>query len=78
MSDQTEPGRRKSDTAAPPVERMLFRINDVARALSLSRRMIERQRSAGRFPKPDVTCGRAPLWKPATIQSWIDNGGIIA
>jgi len=55
--------------------RLALRLDELARALGVSRRAIERERSAGRFPKPDLTIGRMPLWKPETIRRWIDEGG---
>ena len=61
--------------AEPPTPRLLLRLDDLAVATGLDRRTIERERSAGRFPKPDVQIGEAPLWKPETIRAWIDAGG---
>ena len=58
----------------PPV-RMALRLAELAAALGISRRTLERERSAGRFPRPDLTIGKAPLWKPETIQRWVDSGG---
>ncbi|MBX6316696.1 MAG: transcriptional regulator, partial [Isosphaeraceae bacterium] len=52
------PTPAKSET----IERLAWRLGEVARALGTSRRTIERQRSAGRFPAPDLHIGRAPLW----------------
>jgi hypothetical protein len=61
--------------AAHRVEPLAYRIDEVAAALSLSRRVLERERSAGRFPAPDLNVGRMPLWKPETIRTWIERGG---
>jgi hypothetical protein len=44
--------------------------------LSISRRVLERERSAGRFPAPDLIFGRMHLWRPERIQAGIDNGGV--
>jgi predicted DNA-binding transcriptional regulator AlpA len=60
---------------AAPVERLTLRLKEVARSLGVDRRTVERQRSAGRFPPPDLKMGKMPLWKPETIRSWIENGG---
>ncbi len=62
---------------APPffAGRLTLRLDEVALALGMSRRTIERERSAGQFPKPDLHIGKAPLWKPETILRWIDGGG---
>ena len=54
--------------------RMALRLDELAAALGISRRAIERERSAGRFPKPDLTIGRMPLWRPETITRWLEGG----
>ncbi|WP_145266411.1 helix-turn-helix transcriptional regulator [Tautonia plasticadhaerens] len=54
---------------------MTWRLADIAEALGVSRRALERERSAGRLPKPDLTIGRMPLWRPETIRGWIERGG---
>jgi predicted DNA-binding transcriptional regulator AlpA len=59
--------------AAADVEPLL-RMADLARVLNCSRRAVERMRSAGRLPKPDLhVCNRSPRWKPETIRAWIDG-----
>ena len=55
--------------------RMTLRLDELAAALGISRRVLERERSAGRFPPPDLTIGRMPLWRPETIRAWIEGGG---
>ena len=57
------------------LRRLTLRLDEVARALGVSRRAIERERSAGRFPKPDLVIGRMPLWQPMSIRQWIEGGG---
>jgi predicted DNA-binding transcriptional regulator AlpA len=64
--------RSSADVA---VGRLTLRLDELAAALGVSRRAIERERSAGRFPKPDLIIGRMPLWRPETIRSWIEGGG---
>ena len=54
-----------------PVEHLL-RLIQVAETLGISRRTFERERSAGRFPAPDLKIGKAPLWRPGTVQGWIE------
>jgi excisionase family DNA binding protein len=66
--------------AAPPTvnvgpDRLTYRIGEVASMLGLSRRTIERELSAGRFPKPDVRVGKSPLWSRETLTRWIAGGG---
>lgn len=63
---------RASSTEAA---RLAYRLAELAKLLGISRRTLERERSARRFPPPDLTIGKAPLWKPGTIRRWIDSGG---
>jgi predicted DNA-binding transcriptional regulator AlpA len=64
------PGRSES---APT--RLAYRLDELADALGVSRRTIERERSAGRFPKPDRVIGKMPLWSAATIDAYLRGGG---
>jgi predicted DNA-binding transcriptional regulator AlpA len=57
------------------MERLTLRLDEIAKALGISRRAVERMRSAGRLPRPDLTIGRMPLWRPETIRDWIERGG---
>ena len=59
--------------AVPPVERLLWRTEDIVVATNLPRRTIERLRSRGEFPKPDKVCGRICLWRPETIKAWSEG-----
>jgi hypothetical protein len=61
--------------AEAPVKRLAFRIDDISKALGISRRAIEREKAAGRLPKPDLVIGRMPLWSPETIRAWVEGGG---
>ena len=61
----------KSNPLAP---RMALRLDEVAEAIGVSRRVLERERSAGRMPKPDLRIGKMPLWRPETIRQWIGEG----
>jgi predicted DNA-binding transcriptional regulator AlpA len=58
-----------------PVERLTYRLSELASAFGVSRRTIERERSAGRFPQPDLHIGRAPLWTKKAVNNWIEQGG---
>jgi hypothetical protein len=71
-------GTARDDTAtdhgSPPTYlagRLTLRLDELAAALGVSRRAIERERSAGRFSKPDAVIGRMPLWTPETIHQWL-------
>jgi predicted DNA-binding transcriptional regulator AlpA len=79
---KSEPDPINPGTAAPLVAslastagRMAYRLDELATALGVSRRTIERERSAGRFPKPDLHVGKMPLWTPETIRRWVEGGG---
>jgi hypothetical protein len=62
-------------TSSDPLSgRLALRLDDLATALSVSRRSIERERSAGRFPLPDRVVGKMPLWSPETIRQWMAGG----
>jgi predicted DNA-binding transcriptional regulator AlpA len=67
------PGVKAAIERKPPVDRMAFRLDEVADSIGMSRRAIERERSAGRFPLPDLHIGKAPLWRPQTISTWLDS-----
>jgi predicted DNA-binding transcriptional regulator AlpA len=56
----------------PSLPRFTYRLDELADSLGMSRRAIERERSAGRFPAPDLHIGKAPLWRPETVRAWLD------
>jgi predicted DNA-binding transcriptional regulator AlpA len=62
---------RRPTLAAAGLEPLLS-LDDLAAALSCSRRAVERLRSAAKLPPPDLRIGRMPRWKPATVRAWID------
>jgi predicted DNA-binding transcriptional regulator AlpA len=72
MSGDPRPG----SPVVEPVPKLALRIADVAEALGVGRRTIERLRAAGRFPKPDGTIGKCPIWAPETIASWVKGGDL--
>ena len=74
MYSTTEPAEPSPD-GRTPVDRLTYRIDDLAAALGVSRRIVERERSAGRLPKPDLRIGRIPLWRIESVKEWIARGG---
>jgi predicted DNA-binding transcriptional regulator AlpA len=71
-----DPSSEPQDAVTSASRRQLtWRLNEVAARLGVSRRAVERLRSAGRFPKPDLVIGRMPLWRPQNIDRWIEGGG---
>lgn len=62
-------------TTADRIEPLLS-ISGLCRVFDCDRRTIERMRSAGKLPRPDLTVGsRMPRWKPETVRAWIEQGG---
>jgi hypothetical protein len=57
-----------------PVERLCFRIRDIATATGLSQASVERLRASGKLPPPDLVVGRVPLWRVETIRRWVEGG----
>jgi predicted DNA-binding transcriptional regulator AlpA len=56
--------------------RPLLKVNDVTTLARISRRELDRMRSAGAFPAPDVWIGvRSPRWKAETFEAWVAKGG---
>jgi predicted DNA-binding transcriptional regulator AlpA len=68
----TEPPERNPVAG---VDRLTLRLDELAKALGISRRTLERERSAGRFPRPDLFIGKMPLWRPEAIRAWVEGGG---
>ena len=59
------------DSTGPRTGRLTYRLDEVAAALGVSRRLVERERAVGRFPRPDVRIGKVPLWTRETLVRWI-------
>lgn len=59
----------------PSVLEPLLSVSDVAAVLGCTRRTVERLRSSGNFPGPDLQVGKLPRWEPETVRAWIRAGG---
>jgi excisionase family DNA binding protein len=55
------------------IERLAYRLDEVAATLGVSRRHVERMLSAGKFPQPDRKLGRASLWRVETVRGWMSG-----
>ena len=66
-------GRYRMVDAVPFHDRLLVGWDDISVHTGLSRRLLEREVSAGRMPGPDVRIGRRACWRPATITAWLDS-----
>jgi predicted DNA-binding transcriptional regulator AlpA len=71
----TRPSAIASPEAATPLVAPLLSIADLTHILNAGRATVERLKSSGKLPKPDLKIGRMPRWKPETIRRWIDEGG---
>lgn len=67
---------RPQECPTMPALEPMIGINEIARLLACSRRLVERMRSAGKLPKPDLHVGRMPRWNRKTIAAWIARGGV--
>ncbi len=72
--ENPRPEARPARALPVGIEPMLS-LDDVAAWLNCSRRVIERMRSAGKVPKPDIKIGKMPRWRVETIRRWIERGG---
>jgi hypothetical protein len=59
----------------PRVEPLAYRPEDLEQALGIDNRTIQRWRSAGKFPKPDIRHGHTLLWRVETVKAWLERGG---
>lgn len=75
MDDTTTIKSENPQRGRVPVERLTIRMDELAAALGVSRRVLERERSAGRLLKPDLKIGKIPLWRVDSVRAWLANGG---
>ena len=69
VTDATQPIK------SGPELRLTYRLDEVAASFGVSRRTIERERAARRFPQPDLRIGKTPLWTRDTLTRWVAEGG---
>lgn len=75
MNPSTDGVKAPDRLAEVPV--LAWGMAGVCKACGISRSTLERLRSAGKFPRPDRTVGRKPLWRVETVRAWLggDAGG---
>ncbi|WP_422932201.1 helix-turn-helix transcriptional regulator [Singulisphaera sp. PoT] len=61
---------REQDMQFRPID-PLFSVDALAKLLVTTRRSIDRMRSSGRLPEPDLYVGKMPRWRASTIDRWI-------
>ena len=52
----------------------LLSLNEIASILGVTRRAVERLRSTGSLPRPDLKVGRNLRWRAETVKAWLDSG----
>ena len=58
-----------------PIERLTYRFAELALALGVSKRTLERQRGSGKLLKPSIRIGKTPLWFREHVRDWLARGG---
>jgi hypothetical protein len=72
LAEALERQAKPAPPAVPLDGRLTLRLDELAQVLGVSRRVLERERAAGRLPKPDLTIGRRmPLYRIETIRDWL-------
>ncbi len=66
------PANGRPPEAVPIRDRLLWSLDDIASLCGVSKRFLEMDRAAGRMPAPDVRLGRRIMWRPATVNRWLD------
>jgi hypothetical protein len=59
----------------PQPDRLAFRRDELAEALGISARGLERAVHAGNVPRPDLYIGKLPLWRVESIRIWLESRG---
>jgi hypothetical protein len=59
---------------ADAVEPLLWGWPQLLTRIPASRRVLERELAAGRFPRPIKHIGRRPMWRPADVIRWAEGG----
>lgn len=62
-----------SDSAKTPAVSPMLSPADLARWLSISRRSLDRLRSQGRLPLPDIHVGKIVRWRFETVNRYFDS-----
>jgi hypothetical protein len=75
-TDQPKSASWSDRTGVGHIIEPLLSIDDLSVILKCSRRLVERMRSAGKLPPPDLHVGRCPRWKPETIRQYIEGKGV--
>jgi hypothetical protein len=66
-------GHEAPPAAVPLHDKLVWSLADIAALIGVSRRLLEKELSAGRMPRCDLRIGRRCLWRPRTIREWIEG-----
>jgi predicted DNA-binding transcriptional regulator AlpA len=59
----------------PAVDRLTLRANELEASLGLSKRLIQKEVSAGRFPRP-VKIGRVSVWPVEVVREFLAQAAV--
>ena len=74
MIEQHQSAPQESN-ANPPIERLTYQFAELAVALGVSERTLERQRGNGKLLRPTIRIGKTPLWSREAVRDWLTRGG---
>ena len=61
--------------ANPPQPRLVLWRRDLAQTLGIGMRTLDKLRSNGTIPSPDVQLGGRMGWRSRTIEAWLEERG---
>jgi predicted DNA-binding transcriptional regulator AlpA len=65
-----------SESTQKNIKPVYLRMKDLPRATTLSLSSLYRLRQANLLPLPDARMNRCVLWRPETIETWAQTGGL--
>src|SRR5437762_6486514 len=74
LNDQTETPEANGQARPSPVQPLLWTVDDLAKALSCSRRTIERLEAAGKLGVRRVRLGRMIRYVASECRAWVETG----
>jgi hypothetical protein len=72
-SDPITPPPAQPSRVIPIRDKLTWDLADIASLTGLSRRLLERELSAGRWPRPDIRIGRRCLWIQTSVLAHLDS-----
>jgi predicted DNA-binding transcriptional regulator AlpA len=73
-SEQVDPTAPAPAATTQNVPHFLWGWHEIITTTGIPRRTLEREITAGRFPRPVRRVGRRPYWKPDDVCRWAEGG----